>query len=221
MVTSVEEKTPLVGAEGNKFYFNNLEKSGSGYGSTADVDGGQVVETLPRGSTEEDFAPRSLSSSKKEKRNSERSDGFFGKFLFRSSGKKKQLQQNLSFAESRMVKPRKAPIKVEPKVFFANERTFLAWMHVSIILAGASVAILALSDYENIGKQLYGLITLPVAVAFLLYAMYQFVKRGHMLRNKLPGPYDDTVGPTVLGIMLMISITAQFAIKVIDMTITL
>ena len=64
MATSVEEKTPLVGAEGNKFYFKNLEKRGSGYGSTADVDGGQVVETLPRGSTEEDFAPRALSSSK-------------------------------------------------------------------------------------------------------------------------------------------------------------
>lgn len=46
-------------------------------------------------------------------------------------------------------------------------------MHVSVILAGASVAILALSDYENIAKQLYGLIMLPVAVAFLVYAMYQ------------------------------------------------
>eukprot|EP00536_Pseudo-nitzschia_multiseries_P009947 jgi/Psemu1/202089/e_gw1.290.91.1 len=108
-----------------------------------------------------------------------------------------------------------APIKVEPKVFFANERTFLAWMHVSIILAGASVAILSLSDYSNIGKQLYGLIMLPVAVAFLVYAMYQFIRRGYMLRHKLPGPYEDTVGPTVLGIMLMVSITAQFAIKII------
>ena len=91
--------------------------------------------------------------------------GFFEKLF---GGKK-----DLGATESRTVKPRKAPIKIEPKVFFANERTFLAWMHVSVILAGASVAILALSDYENIGKQLYGLIMLPVAVAFLVYAMYQ------------------------------------------------
>mmetsp|Transcript_30223 Transcript_30223/g.64811 ORF Transcript_30223/g.64811 Transcript_30223/m.64811 type:complete len:110 (-) Transcript_30223:1537-1866(-) len=82
-------------------------------------------------------------------------------------------KKDKSATQTRMVKPRKAPIKIEPKVFFANERTFLAWMHVSVILAGASVAILALSDYENIGKQLYGLIMLPVAVAFLLYSMYQ------------------------------------------------
>lgn len=73
-----------------------------------------------------------------------------------------------------MVKPRSAPIKVEPKVFFANERTFLAWMHISIILAGASIAILAFTgDSINMGKQIYGLIMLPVAIAFIVYAMYQ------------------------------------------------
>ena len=32
--------------------------------------------------------------------------------------------------------PRKVPVKVEPKVYFANERTFLAWLHMSVTLAG-------------------------------------------------------------------------------------
>ena len=73
-----------------------------------------------------------------------------------------------------MMKQRKAPIKVEPKVFFANERTFLAWMHISIILAGASIAILAFSgSSENPGSQLYGIVMLPVAIAFIVYAMLQ------------------------------------------------
>lgn len=72
------------------------------------------------------------------------------------------------------LKQRKAPIKVEPKVFFANERTFLAWMHISIILAGSSIAILAFSDENtNTSSQVYGIIMLPVAVAFIVYAMYQ------------------------------------------------
>jgi uncharacterized membrane protein YidH (DUF202 family) len=197
--------------------------------------------------------------------------GFFAK-LFGGMGRSHK--KDLIVAEVRTVKPRKAPIKIEPKVFFSNERTFLAWMHVSVILAGTSVAILALSDYDNIGKQLYGLIMLPVAVAFLVYAMYQCkfrfdawmdlfvrtcdarivcvialfvclfvrqlfvltrqtvffpyvrksrwpillsdVKRSYMIRHKLPGPYDDTVGPTILAIMLMVSITAQFSIKFIS-----
>ena len=97
--------------------------------------------------------------------------GFFSK-LFGGNGGRSH-KKDISVAEVRTVKPRKAPIKIEPKVFFSNERTFLAWMHVSVILAGASVAILAISDFENIGKQVYGLIMLPVAVAFLVYAMNQ------------------------------------------------
>lgn len=40
-------------------------------------------------------------------------------------------------------KPRKVPVKVEPKVFFANERTFLSWLHMSLTLASISVAIVA------------------------------------------------------------------------------
>lgn len=40
-------------------------------------------------------------------------------------------------------KPRKVPVKVEPKVFFANERTFLAWLHMSVTMASISMAIVA------------------------------------------------------------------------------
>ena len=62
----------------------------------------------------------------------------------------------------------------------ANERTFLAWMHLSIILAGASIAILAFSGKtENPLSQIYGVIMLPVAVAFIVYSMYQ-CKRGSL-----------------------------------------
>jgi hypothetical protein len=155
------------------------------------------------------------------------------------------------------MKQRKAPIKVEPKVFFANERTFLAWLHISIILAGASIAILAFADENNPGSQLYGIIMLPVAIAFIVYSMYQCefcweiqimyyifgcvclkisifsflsdpifslfltkidARRAYMIRNKHPGPYEDTVGPTVLGVILMLSIVCQFAIKLRAMT---
>jgi hypothetical protein len=51
-------------------------------------------------------------------------------------------------------------------------------MHLSIILAGASIAILAFSGKtENPLSQIYGVVMLPVAVAFIVYSMYQ-CKRG-------------------------------------------
>jgi hypothetical protein len=47
-------------------------------------------------------------------------------------------------------------------------------MHVSILLAGASIAILAFSGTsENPVSQIYGVVMLPVAIAFIVYSMYQ------------------------------------------------
>jgi uncharacterized membrane protein YidH (DUF202 family) len=135
---------------------------------------------------------------------------FLGK-IFRSGQSKQDSMKQL-------LKPRKAPVKIEPKVFFANERTFLAWMHLSVILAGASIAIMAFATDANPLSQLYGVVLLPVAIAFIVYSMYQYTRRARMIRHRMPGPYEDTVGPVVLGVMLMVSIVAQFALKMYAMT---
>ncbi len=64
-----QEKTPLLsgGNNNNKnaYYFQTVEKKGSNFRATSDQDGGQMVETLPAGSTEEDFAPRIIGISNK------------------------------------------------------------------------------------------------------------------------------------------------------------
>ena len=39
---------------------------------------------------------------------------------------------------------RKRPVKVEPKVFFANERTFLSWLHMSVMTGSIGAAMLGL-----------------------------------------------------------------------------
>jgi len=111
-----------------------------------------------------------------------------------------------------LMKKRQAAIKIEPKVFFANERTFLAWLHSSVLLAGASVAMTSLSK-DNLLSQLYGIILLPVAIAFMCYSMHQYGRRAQMIRRRSPGPYEDIIGPSVLAVALMISIVAQFSIK--------
>jgi hypothetical protein len=69
--------------------------------------------------------------------------------------------------------PRKAPVKVEPKVHFANERTFLSWLHIIAMLTAASGLILKYGDNGNIATQLYGLVLLPVSGAFLFYSLWK------------------------------------------------
>ena len=38
-------------------------------------------------------------------------------------------------------KPRVQPVKVDPKVFFANERTFIQWLSVGMLLMSVGIAI--------------------------------------------------------------------------------
>ena len=118
---------------------------------------------------------------------------------------------------------RKVPVKVEPKVFFANERTFLAWLHTSVTLASIAIAIIAFSastptSSTSITGQVYGLTLLPVSIAFIIYALRQYTSRAGMIRRREPGPYEDTVGPVVLGGALCVSIVANFGLKLWEIT---
>lgn len=42
------------------------------------------------------------------------------------------------------------PVRVEPKVSFANERTFLSWLHFTVVLGGLAVGLLNFGDKVRI-----------------------------------------------------------------------
>jgi uncharacterized membrane protein YidH (DUF202 family) len=53
----------------------------------------------------------------------------------------------------------------------------------------------------NEWSQLYGLLLLPVAIAFCAYALYMYTKRASMIRRKDPGPckyFYSTVSEAVV-----------------------
>ena len=111
---------------------------------------------------------------------------------------------------------RKVPVKIEPKVYFANERTFLAWMHMSVMLASISVAIVAFAD-ANEWSQFYGLVLMPVAIAFCCYSLFMYIKRARMIRRKDPGPYEERWGPIILSGILGISVVINFFAKLYEL----
>ena len=115
-----------------------------------------------------------------------------------------------------MNKLRVVPVKVEPKVYFANERTFLDWMHMSVLLATVSTAIIAFAE-ANEYSQIYGLILMPTSIGFTCYALYVYMKRANMIRNKHPGPYEEKIGPIILATLLATTIVINFAIRLYDM----
>jgi len=115
---------------------------------------------------------------------------------------------------------------VEPKVFFANERVYLAWMHIAIVLAGTSVAVSAIAESRPGSKleQYYGLALLPASIAFVIYATVQYVRRGQLARRKAPvvmgssSLFEDEIGPRVLCGFLVLSLVGTFVLKLMTAT---
>lgn len=98
------------------------------------------------------------------------------------------------------------PQKVDPKTFFANERTFLKWLNISTMLGMMGITLLNFADVNSDGAELAGLVLLPVAVMFMLYALMTFRARSQYIYNREPMRYDDTRGPTLLVIVLTVSL---------------
>jgi uncharacterized membrane protein YidH (DUF202 family) len=102
------------------------------------------------------------------------------------------------------------PTRVEPKVFFANERTFLSWLNFTVILGGLAIGLLNFGD--KIGKISAGLFTL-VAMMAMVYALFTFHWRAKSIRMRGQGGFDDRLGPTVLTIALFAAVVVNFALR--------
>ncbi|KFG25761.1 uncharacterized protein NESG_01745 [Nematocida ausubeli] len=105
-------------------------------------------------------------------------------------------------------KPVTVPVRVEPKVFFANERTFLSWLHFAIFIGGIGAALMGLGDTH---AALSGVCFIIVSVIFSIYALYLYMWRGNKIKEKDPGPYDDNHGPIILvAVFLSAMVTSVF-----------
>jgi uncharacterized membrane protein YidH (DUF202 family) len=95
------------------------------------------------------------------------------------------------------------PVRVEPKVFFANERTFLSWVQFAIFLGGIGTAMIGLGDTR---ASYCGFLLVIVACVFAGYSLRLFYWRANRIRERDPGPYDDKYGPAILVSMFLIAI---------------
>jgi SPX domain protein involved in polyphosphate accumulation/uncharacterized membrane protein YidH (DUF202 family) len=99
--------------------------------------------------------------------------------------------------------------KVEPKVFFANERTFITWMQMSVTISSISVGVLAFTKKDS-RAQYFALSLLPLALLFVIYAVRQFTWRAEKIRTRDVSRWDDALGPVFLTSVLIVALTVQF-----------
>ncbi|EME42354.1 hypothetical protein DOTSEDRAFT_89772 [Dothistroma septosporum NZE10] len=101
------------------------------------------------------------------------------------------------------------PVRVEPKVSFAAERTFLAWLEFSIILGSIAATLLNFGDNVSMGAAIAFTI---VAIISLFYSMAIFLWRVDRIHQRKAVSYHDKWGPTFLciGLVACVAVAVGF-----------
>lgn len=133
---------------------------------------------------------------------------------------------------NRRSRQRHVPVKVEPKTFFANERTLLQWLSMAILLLFLGLGLMTLETAgstapggtPNVSAAVFGgrsrasavcgVIIAPIAVVFMIYALWTFIVRARRIARREPSTrYDDVFGPVALVVILCVVATASIALS--------
>lgn len=111
------------------------------------------------------------------------------------------------------------PVRVESKVWLANQRTFIKWMHITVLLASLSIAIFnAAPEHNTIAK--------GIAMAYTGLALFAgawgwsvYMWRSKLIRERSGKEFDAVFGPIVVCVALAIALIINFVYKVSWMSV--
>lgn len=105
------------------------------------------------------------------------------------------------------------PVRVEPKVYFAAERTFLSWLEFSIIVGSIAATLLNFGDISGSLVSASVLFTI-VACASMLYSLGLYLWRVKCVRERRAVRYHEPWGPTMLCIGLLAAVIVNFGVRI-------
>lgn len=110
-------------------------------------------------------------------------------------------------------------VRIEPKVIFATERTFLKWLEITVLIGGIATTLLNFNDgHDTTGLISASIFTLAALVS-ILYSCIIFVRRALALRKRegvVTGVYYDKYGPTILCLILGGAIVTNVGLRMAE-----
>lgn len=132
-------------------------------------------------------------------------------FFYNKTNKFKDFDMEKGITQKKNNKKKGKAIKTEPKVFFANERTFIAWLQFSALLLTVALNLLNFGDKIS---RICGGVFLFIATLLALYALARFQYRAWQLRTPTQnGRFDDIYGPAVLCILIVAALVINFWLR--------
>ncbi|KAI0033526.1 SPX-domain-containing protein [Vararia minispora EC-137] len=106
------------------------------------------------------------------------------------------------------------PVRIEPKVYFATERTFLKWMHFAIYIGTIATTLLNFVPADDPRGLLSAALFTIAALLAIVYSAGVFVYRTRRIRaRRASGMYYDKYGPTVLCIVLGAALVTNLVLR--------
>ncbi|KAM0332558.1 hypothetical protein ACHAQA_002842 [Verticillium albo-atrum] len=105
------------------------------------------------------------------------------------------------------------PVRVEPKVYFAAERTFLGWLEYSIYVGTVAVTLLNFGTNPTSPSFIVAGVFTLLAIASLCYSVAIYLYRSSAIRNRRNIKFYDRWGPSALCGALFVAVCLNFAFE--------
>ncbi|KAG9238695.1 VTC domain-containing protein [Amylocarpus encephaloides] len=105
------------------------------------------------------------------------------------------------------------PVRVEPKVYFAAERTFLSWLEFSIYISTIATTLLNFGSKPTKLSFLAAGSFSTVAVLALFYSVIIYLYRSQAIRTRKAIKYHDSFGPTALCTCLFVAVVLNMGFE--------
>ncbi|KAK1815061.1 Phosphate metabolism transcription protein [Friedmanniomyces endolithicus] len=105
------------------------------------------------------------------------------------------------------------PLAIEPKVWLANQRTFIKWQHVSVLLASLSLGLYNAAREDNWVARALGVVYVLLAVGAGGWGYGVYVWRCRLIERRSGGEFDGVVGPVGVCLGLVVALMVNFGLK--------
>lgn len=104
-------------------------------------------------------------------------------------------------------------LKVEPKVWLANERTFLKWQHICVLQGALALALYSAAG-ENTTAAVFGVVYTIIAIFAGVWGYSMLRVRRSMIIERSGKDFDNIVGPIIISVALIVALIVNFVIQV-------
>ncbi|KAI0284810.1 hypothetical protein BC826DRAFT_1054458, partial [Russula brevipes] len=111
----------------------------------------------------------------------------------------------------RVPKKTPTPVRVESKVWFANERTWVSYLNMSVLIGTLAVALYNASK-DAIARR-FAVVYAGISICILVYGYAVYQHRITMIRRRDPGNFDQIAGPVIISALLFFAVLANFILR--------